>query len=38
MKKNFKEGDILKIDLLLNRPLHINVFQILPYEKRLSSL
>ena len=33
-EKNFKEGDELKIELILNKPLYISIFQILPYEKK----
>jgi len=33
-EKNFKEGDELKIDLVLNRPLYVSIFQILPYEEK----
>ena len=33
-EKNFKEGDELKIDLILNKPIYLNIFQILPYETK----
>ena len=33
-EKNFKEGDELKIDLILKKPLYLNIFQISPYEKK----
>ncbi len=33
-EKNFKEGDKLKIDLLLNKPIYLTIFQILPYETK----
>ena len=32
-EKNFKEGDEFKIDLILKKPIYLNIFQILPYEK-----
>ena len=33
-EKNFKEGDELKIDLILSKPIYLNIFQILPYETK----
>ena len=29
-EKTLKEGDELKIDLILNKPIYLNIFQILP--------
>ena len=33
-EKNFKEGDELKVDLILSKPIYLNIFQILPYETK----
>ena len=33
-EKNFKEGDELVIDLILNKPIYLTIFQILPYETK----
>ena len=33
-EKNFKEGDELKIDLILNKQIYLNIFQILPNETK----
>ena len=33
-EKNFKDGDELRIDLILNKPVYLTVFQILPYETK----
>jgi hypothetical protein len=32
--KNFKDGEELKIDIELNKPFHLTIFQVLPYEKK----
>jgi len=32
--KNFQEGDELRIDLLLKKPIYLTIFQILPYETK----
>ena len=32
--KNFKNGEELKIDIELNKPIYLTVFQWLPYEKK----
>ena len=34
MKKNFRDGEKLKIDIVLNKPIYLTIFQILPYEKK----
>ena len=31
-EKNFKQGDELKLELFLNKPIFLTIFQILPYE------
>jgi len=31
---NFEEGDNLKIDIKLSKPVYLNIFQLLPYEKK----
>ena len=33
-EKNFRDGEELKIDIELNKPFYLTVFQILPYEKK----
>ena len=33
-EKNFREGENLKIDIELNKPLYLSIFQILPYEEK----
>ena len=33
-EKNFKDGDHLKIDLILNKPIYVTIFQLLPYENK----
>lgn len=33
-EKNFREGENLKINIELNKPMYISIFQILPYEKK----
>ena len=32
-QKNFRDGEELKIDIELNNPFYLTVFQVLPYEK-----
>jgi hypothetical protein len=33
-QKNFRDGEELKIDIELNEPFYLTVFQVLPYEKK----
>ena len=33
-EKNFRDGEKLKIDIELNKPFYLTIFQILPYEKK----
>ena len=33
-EKNFRDGEELKIDIELNKPFYLTVFQVLPYEKK----
>ena len=33
-EKNFRDGEELKIDIELNKPFYLTIFQILPYEKK----
>ena len=33
-EKNFRDGEELKIDIELNKPIYLTVFQWLPYEKK----
>ena len=33
-EKNFRDGEELKIDIELNKPLYLTIFQILPYEEK----
>ena len=33
-QKNFRDGEQLKIDIELNKPFYLTVFQVLPYEKK----
>ena len=33
-EKNFRDGEELKIDIELNKPLYLSIFQVLPYEKK----
>ena len=33
-EKNFRDGEELKIDIELNKPIYLSIFQILPYEKK----
>ena len=33
-EKNFRDGEKLKIDIELNKPIYLTIFQILPYEKK----
>ena len=33
-ERNFREGEELKIDIELNEPIFLTIFQILPYEKK----
>ena len=33
-EKNFRDGEELKIDIQLNKPIYLSIFQILPYEKK----
>ena len=33
-EKNFRDGEELKIDIELNKPFYLTVFQILPYENK----
>ena len=33
-EKNFREGEKLKIDIEINKPLYITIFQFLPYEEK----
>ena len=33
-QKNFRDGEELKIDIELNKPFYLTVFQVLPYEKK----
>jgi hypothetical protein len=33
-EKNFRDGEELKIDIELNKPFYLTIFQVLPYEKK----
>ncbi len=33
-EKNFREGEKLKIDIDINKPLYLTIFQFLPYEEK----
>ena len=33
-EKNFRDGEELKIDIELNKPIYLSIFQVLPYEKK----
>ena len=33
-EKNFRDGEELKIDIELNKPFYLTVFQVTPYEKK----
>ena len=33
-EKNFREGEKLKIDIEINKPLYFTIFQFLPYEEK----
>ena len=33
-EKNFRDGEELKIDIELNKPIYLTVFQVLPYETK----
>ena len=33
-QKNFRDGEQLNIDIELNKPFYLTVFQVLPYEKK----
>ena len=33
-EKNFRDGEELKIDIELNKPIYLSVFQVLPYETK----
>ena len=33
-EKNFRDGEELKINIELNKPIYLTIFQILPYEKK----
>ena len=33
-EKNFRDGEELEIDIELNKPFYLTIFQILPYEKK----
>ena len=33
-EKNFRDGEELKIEIELNKPFYLTVFQVLPYEKK----
>ena len=33
-EKNFRDGEELKIEIELNKPIYLSIFQVLPYEKK----